>query len=69
MSFIGLKTGYSASQIKNAGASRLCKKVELLKGSGGTFLVGQWLRICLATQGTFVHSLVGELRSHAPWSS
>ena len=34
MSFIGLKTGYSASQIKNAGASSLCKKVELLKGSG-----------------------------------
>ena len=26
----------------------------------------QWLRICLAMQGTWVRSLVGELRSHKP---
>ena len=31
--------------------------------------MGQWLRICLAMQGTFVHSLVRGLRSHMPWSS
>ena len=30
----------------------------------GTSLVVQWLRICLAMQGTQVWSLVGELRSH-----
>ena len=30
----------------------------------GTSLVVQWLRICLAMQGTRVQSLVGELRSH-----
>ena len=26
----------------------------------------QWVRICLAMQGTCVQSLVGELRSHMP---
>ena len=31
-----------------------------------TFLVVQWLRIHLAMQGTWVQSLVGELRSHKP---
>ena len=30
----------------------------------GTYLVVQWLRICLAMQGTQVQFLVGELRSH-----
>ena len=30
----------------------------------GTSLVVQWLRICLAMQGTQVRSLVEELRSH-----
>ena len=29
-----------------------------------TFLVAQWVRICLPLQGTGVQSLVGELRSH-----
>ena len=29
----------------------------------------QWLRICLAMQGTLVRSLVGELRSHVPWGN
>ena len=33
---------------------------------GGTSVVVQWLRICLAMQGTWVRSLVGELRSHVP---
>ena len=30
----------------------------------GTFLVVQWLRICLVMQGTQVQSPVEELRSH-----
>ena len=34
------------------------------KEHSGTSLVVQWLRICLLTQGTWVQSLVGELRSH-----
>lgn len=34
----------------------------------GTSLVVQWLRICLATQGAEVQSLVGGLRSHTPGS-
>ena len=33
----------------------------------GTFLVVQWLRIHLVMQGTWVWSLVGELRSHMSW--
>ena len=39
------------------------------KDTAGTSLVVQWLRICLATQGTQVLSLVGELRSHTLQSS
>ena len=35
----------------------------------GTSLVVQWLRICLAVQGTQVQSLVGELRYHMPQSN
>ena len=35
----------------------------------GTSLVVQWLRICLAVQGTRVRILVGELWSHMPQSS
>ena len=35
----------------------------------GTSLVVQWLRIRLQMQGTRVRSLVGELRSHMPWSN
>ena len=30
----------------------------------GTYLVVQWLRICLAVQGTLVQLLIRELRSH-----
>ena len=37
-----------------------------IKGGMGTFLVIQWLRICLAKQGTWVWSLLEELRSHMP---
>ena len=33
-----------------------------------TSLVVQWLRILLPMQGTWVRSLVGELRSHMPGS-
>ena len=36
------------------------------KVTGGTSLVVQWLRMCLAMQGTQVRSLVRELRSHVP---
>ena len=32
----------------------------------GTSLVVQWLRIYLVMQGTWVQSLVRELRSHMP---
>ena len=35
----------------------------------GTSLVVQWLRIHLPMQGTWVRSLVGELRSHMPWGN
>ena len=34
--------------------------------NSGIFLVVQWLRICPAMQGTWVQSLVGELRFHMP---
>ena len=34
------------------------------KTSVGASLVVQWLKICLATQGTQVQSLVWELRAH-----
>ena len=33
---------------------------------GDASLVGQWLRVCPAMQGTRVQSLVKELRSHMP---
>ena len=32
----------------------------------GTSLVVQWLRLCLAIQGAWVHFLVGEIRAHKP---
>ena len=34
-----------------------------------TSLVVQWLRVCLTMQRTQVQSLIGELRSHMPWSN
>ena len=34
----------------------------------GTSLVVQWLRTCLAMQGTWVRTLVGEPKSHMPWN-
>ena len=44
-----------------------CIYQRLVKTSkGGTPLAVQWLRICLTVQGTWVRSLVGELRSHVP---
>ena len=36
---------------------------------GRTSLVVQWLKICPAMQGTWVRSLVGDLRSHMPWGN
>ena len=43
----------------------LCSKIPF----PGTSLVVQWLRICAAMQRMWVHSLVGELRSHMPWDN
>ena len=37
--------------------------------TAGTYLVVQWLRICLAMQGIGVGSLVGKLRPHMPQSN
>ena len=74
MSFIGLKTGYSASQIKNAGASSLCKKVELFKGSGRDFPGGPVVKnlpcnagdVCsLPGQGTKISHAMEQLGLHA----
>ena len=39
-------------------------KLPIIKEISGTSLVVQWLRIYLATQGTWVRSPVSELRSH-----
>ena len=38
-----------------------------LKSTERTLLAVQWLRLHLTTQGVWVRSLVGELRSHVPW--
>ena len=43
--------------------------LTLRKERAGTSLVVQWWRICLATQGTWVQSLVGELRCCMPQSN
>ena len=45
--------------------SRCCGKM-MPKTCLGISLVVQWLRICLPKQGTWVWSLVRELRSHKP---
>ena len=39
------------------------------KAQSGTSLVVQWLSIHPATQGTWVQSLVGDLRFYVPWSN
>ena len=41
---------------------------NIKKMETGVSLVGQWLRICLAVQGTQARFLVRELRSHMPLS-
>ena len=43
--------------------------LTLRKERAGTSLVVQWLRICLGTLGTWVQSLVGELRCCMPQSN
>ena len=43
-----------------------CIYQQSVKSSKGGTPVVQWLRIRLAMQGTWVWSLVGELRSHVP---
>ena len=35
----------------------------------GTFLVVQWLKICIPVQATEVGSLVGETRFHMQWGN
>ena len=45
----------------------LSHRIETL--FSGTSLVVQWLRTCLSMQGTWVWSLVRELRSHMPWGN
>ena len=45
------------------------ENVKQKKRSQEMSLVVQCLRICLAMQGTWVQSLVRELRSHMPWRS
>ena len=52
----------------NESSSAEGKEEERRLGEG-TFLVVQWLRICLPMQGTGVQPLVGKLRSHVPWSN
>ena len=43
--------------------------MQACKQHVGLTLVAQWSRICLPMQGTQVQPLVGELRSHMPWSN
>ena len=55
-------------------AKPLVVNLELLKNTmkkslPETSLVGQWFRILLPMQGTWVPSLVGELRLHMLWSN
>ena len=48
---------------------RICNTVEGMPLEiyiGGTSLAVQWLRICLAMQGTWIPFLVGESRSYMP---
>ena len=44
-----------------------CMYYSLKFQKSGTSLAIQWLRILLPMQGTWVRSLVGELRSHMLW--
>ena len=39
-----------------------------LKDCPWASLASQWLRLCLPKQGVLIQSLVGELRSHIPYS-
>ena len=57
------RVGHNWSDLAAAAAG--AQKIRWL----GTSLVVWWLRICLATQGTPVPSMVGELRSHMPRSN
>ena len=49
------------------GLSQEFQEIWTQISSSGTSPMAQWLRICLAMQGTQVWSLFGELRSHMPW--
>ena len=59
--------GWSPRHLPNS-ASSSALSPSFWKSWWGTTLVAQWLRICLAKQGAWVPSLVGELRSHLLWS-
>ena len=50
-------------------SSRDKYKNTLKNPTHGTSLVVQWLRVCLAMQGTWAWALVGELRYHVPWGN
>ena len=55
----------SAEVLNNSGQSKILtlKEYLLLR----TSLVVQWLRFHLPVQGSMVHSLIRELRSHMTW--
>ena len=59
----------SPDTAKDMGANTKENYVKNLdqKLTPGTSLVVQWLRIYFAMQGTWVQSLVLELRSHTHW--
>ena len=50
------------------GRSLDCKESDMTEQLT-LYLMAQWFKIHLAIQGTWVQSLVGELRSHIPWSN
>ena len=54
---------------KKKRTSWILKNIVRQKTLLETFLVVQWLRICLAMQETWIRSLVGELRCHMLWGN
>ena len=62
-------SGGSASQLLFSAMMFLLVALTLRKERAGTSLMVQWERICLATQETWVQSLVGELRCCMPQST
>ena len=54
---------FSAARVE-----KFCTTLIIRKSAHGTFLVVQWLRLCLPMQGVWVRSLVRQLGSHMPHS-